>query len=287
MPDRARHGAVDFRLRPPAEGFLATSMFADPVRSAGKAEAVGSRLPASAIERSLDRLLAEMDEAGIAVGVITGRVRSVLGHVDNDDIARIVARHPDRFVAFAGIDPRDRHAACAAIDATMAAGFKGASLEPGLLADAWHADDRRLYPVYAHCEAGRVPVLLMTGGNAGPDLTYSHPAAIDRVAADFPGLTIIAGHGGWPWAHEILQVCFRRPNIHLSPDVYLNPGLPGAQEYVDAANGFLADRFLFGSAYPFSALDDAMRAMAGLPFAPAVRAKVMHGNARRLLGLAA
>lgn len=233
----------------------------------------------------MELLLREMDDAGIGVGVITGRIDSVFGSVPNADLERIVARHPGRFVAFAGVDVGERRRAVAGIDEARARGFKGVSLEPGTRPDAWACDDRRLYPIYAHCEDRGVTVLLMSGGNAGPDVTYSHPAAIDRVARDFPGLTIVAGHGNWPWAAEIIHVCYRRPNIYLSPDVYLNPMLPGAREYVDAANGFMAERFLFGSAYPFSALDDAVRFMHALPFRPEVRELVMHGNARRLLGL--
>lgn len=277
--------AIDFRLRPPARGFLNTSMFANLARSAGKAAGVGSRTPDSARKHSMQCLFSEMDAAGIGIGVISGRVSSVLGSVPNSDLASIVARYPDRFVAFAGIDPRDRRAASRDIDDAVNAGFKGISLEPGLLVDPWYLDDPRLYPLYAHCEDRRVLVLVMSGGNAGPDVSYCHPAAIDRVARDFPRLTIVAGHGNWPFVSEIIHVCYRRPNIFLSPDIYLNPGLPGAREYVDAANGFLAERLLFGSAYPFSALDDAMRFMKGFPLRPEVLELVLHGNAQRLLRL--
>ncbi len=260
-------------------------MFADIARSAGKAAGIGSRVPDSAREGSMDLLFDEMDESGVEMGVISGRVNSVLGSVANTDIAGIVARHPDRFVAFAGIDPVDRRATRQAVDDAIDAGFKGISLEPGLQMDPWYLDDPRLYPLYAYCEDRNVIILLMSGGNAGPDVTYCHPAAIDRVARDFPELTIVAGHGNWPFASEIIHVCYRRSNIFLSPDIYLNPGLPGAREYVDAANGFMAERMLFGSAYPFSALDDAIQFMANLPFRPEVLERVLHGNARRLLQL--
>jgi len=278
-------GAVDFRLRPPAGGFLHADMFANTRRSAGKAADIGSRLPESARKASMPLLIGEMDRAGIEVGVLTGRVNSVLGTVENQDLADIVARYPDRFVALAGVDVSDRRQARDEVDAAVRQGFRGISIEPGLRPDPWSLDDPRLYPLYAHCEARGVLTLVMSGGNAGPDVAYSHPAAIDRVARDFPELVIVAGHGNWPWASEIIHVCYRRANVYLSPDVYLNPSLPGAREYVDAANGFMADRFLFGSAYPFCALDDAVQFMYALPFRPDVRDRVLRRNARRLLGL--
>ena len=43
-----------------------------------------------------------------------------------------------------------------------------------------HADDRRLYPIYGHCEDVGVPVIMMVGGTAGPDLSYSDPIRTDR-----------------------------------------------------------------------------------------------------------
>jgi hypothetical protein len=85
-------------------------MFANAARAAGKAADVGSRLAASARERSIAALLDEMDRAGIALGVVTGRANSVLGSIPNDDLRAIVARHPGRFVAFAGIERSPRSA---------------------------------------------------------------------------------------------------------------------------------------------------------------------------------
>ena len=72
--------------------------------------------------------------------------------------------------------------------------------------------DRRLYPIYAHCEDHNIPIMLMGGGNTGPDVSYSSPEHIDRVLNDFPTLTVISSHGNWPWAKEIIHVAFRREN---------------------------------------------------------------------------
>ena len=89
----------------------------------------------------------------------------------------------------------------------------------------------------------------MAGGGNGPDASYSHPMVIDQIAADFPNLTIINTHGGYPWVTEILFVAYRRPNLYICPDMYLF-NQPGWQDYVTAANFALQDRFLFGTAIP-------------------------------------
>ena len=88
---------------------------------------------------------------------------------------------------------------------------------------------------------------------AMPALTRPIPrrSTLDRVARDFPTLKIISAHGNWPWVSQIIHVCYRRPNIYLSPDMYMHGNFPGAQDYLNALNGFLADRFLYASAYPF------------------------------------
>ena len=144
-------------------------------------------------------------------------------------------------------------------------GMKGIVLEPGLLAQPMHLDDPRIYPVYAHLEDRGIPVLFMAGGNAGPDITYTAPEHIDRVARDFPQMKIISGHGNWPWVAQIIHICYRRTNIWLSPDMYLFGGMPGAREYVDVMNGFMSERFLFATAYPVLPLGESVEKFLPVP----------------------
>ena len=94
-----------------------------------------------------------------------------------------------------------------------------------------------------------MPVIMLAGGNAGPDIGYTVPVALDRVLADFPKLKVAVAHGGWPWVHQVLHIAFRRPNLYLSPDMYL-VNMPGMNDYLKAADGFLAERFIYGSSFP-------------------------------------
>ena len=276
---------IDFRLRPPAKGFLETTMFREIDRTARMAAGVGMDVAPSFRQHSMPLLLAEMDRCGVAVGVIPGRVNSVLGSIPNDDIAMIVREHPGRFVGLAGIDPSDRNSAVKEAARCMTAGFKGVVLEPGLMTQPWYLDDAQLYPIYAYLEDYGIPVLFMAGGNAGPDITYSSPEHIDRVARDFPQMKIISGHGNWPWVSEILHVCYRRPNLYLSPDVYIHGKLPGSGDYVNALNGFMTHRFLYATAYPFLAVDTGLEAFLQLPIRDDVKERVLYRNAADLLGI--
>ena len=147
-----------------------------------------------------------------------------------------------------------------------------------------HTDDRRIYPIYAQLEDCGLPLIIMTGGNAGPDLSYTAPERLDRVLADFPGLRIVSSHGNWPWVHQILHVALRRPNLYLSPD-YLLANMPGTNDYLQAADSWLSDRFLYASAFPFAPVAAYADWFRALPIKPENLERIMHDNAAHLLGL--
>ena len=277
---------IDFRLRPPARGFLNLSLFRDVQRSARMSRCFGMDQAPSTTQRSPELLLQEMDAAGIDCGVVPGRrAHAFLGNVSNEDICAILQDYPNRFIGVAGIDPSDKYKAVDEIDRFVVNGpLKGVGIEPGLLPVPMYPNDRRIYPIYEKCEAEGIPLLLMAGGGNGPDAGYSAPMIIDQIAADFPKLTIINTHGGYPWVTEILFVAYRRPNVYICPDMYLF-NQPGWQDYVTAANFALQDRFLFGTAYPFIPLEAGVEHFKKLPFKPEVLPKVLYQNAVRALKL--
>lgn len=275
---------IDFRLRPPLKGFLDMVMYSAAERRDRITRQHGMEPAESAQKKSMDLLLRDMDEGGITTGVVMGRYSGLYGSVSNQDVADIVKAYPGRFIGIGSIDPANRRAAIRQIDEALALGLKGINLEPGAYALPLYADDRRLYPIYAHCEDRRVPVTVMAGGSAGPDLSYTSPEHIDRVAADFPELKIAISHGGWPWVQEILHVAFRRPNVYISPDQYLC-NMPGMNDYLIAANGYLADRFLYASSYPFISVKGYAEWFRKLPIRPELLGQIMYGNAARFLGL--
>jgi len=275
---------IDFRLRPPVAGFKDTLMYSAGERRDGFTRTVGFEPSPAAQKQSMELLLQEMDAAKVDKGVVVGRLAGTLGSVSNADVQAIVKAHPNRFIGAASIDPTSRKGACDTIDAAIDNGFKLVNIEPGSYPVPMYADDRRLYPIYAHCEDRKMPVIMMVGGTAGPDLSYSDPIRTDRVLADFPNLKVIVAHGGWPWVTEILHIAFRRTNMYLSPDMYFSR-MPGWEEYVKAADSFLADRTLYASSFPFCPVQGYKEWFEKLPISETNLAKVMGGNAERLLSL--
>lgn len=275
---------VDFRLRPPARGFLATKIYANAANRDRYTKRLGFDPVPSAQAQSMQLLLAEMTEAGITTGVVVGRTTATLGSIPNEDVAAIVAEHPGLFVGIGSADTSDRRRAVAMIEESRALGLKMVNIEPGVMDPPLRPDDRRLYPIYAHCEDTAMPLVIMAGGGAGPDITYTAPECLDRVLMDFPKLTLVCSHGGWPQVGEILAVAFRRPNLYLCPDMYLL-GLPGMGDYLSALNSFLADQMLFGTAYPFCPLPEYVRRFMQLDIKPEAREAMLWRNAHRLLGM--
>jgi uncharacterized protein len=275
---------VDFRIRPPFKDFLATAMYAGARRRDGITRAIGFEPSPAALQLSVDMMIGEMDEAGIGRGVVVGRNSGPLGSVDNAVVMEFCNSHPGRFVPVASIDPSDRRTAMAEVDRAIAAGFRAFNIEPGGASPAMHVDDRRVYPIYAQLEDRGMPVIVMSGGNAGPDLSYTAPERLDRVLADFPSLKVVSSHGNWPWVHQILHVAFRRPNLYLSPD-YLMANMPGMDDYIRAADTWLSHRFLYASAFPFAPIKDYADWFRALPIRPESLERIMGANAIELLGL--
>lgn len=275
---------VDFRLRPPSRGFLATKIYANAANRDRYTRRLGFEPAASVQAQSMPLLLREMDAAGITRGVVVGRTTATLGSVPNEDVATIVAENSGRFVGIGSADTTDRRRAVAMIEECRRLGLAMVNLEPGVMDPPLHADDRRLYPIYAHCEDTGMPLVIMGGGGAGPDISYTAPAHMDRMLADFPKLTVICSHGGWPWVQEMVSIAFRRPNLYLCPDMYLID-LPGMDDYLRAANSFLAEQLLFGTAYPFCPLEPYVARFMQLDIRSSAREMMLWRNADRLLGL--
>jgi predicted TIM-barrel fold metal-dependent hydrolase len=88
-------------------------------------------------------------------------------------------------------------------------------------------------------------------------------------------------HAGWPFVTQMLGIAFRRANIYVCADLYML-GLPGWRDYVDAANLYLEDRFLFGTAYPFNGLQEYADKFVDLPFRREILGKLMYDNSAAL-----
>ena len=197
---------IDVRLRPPFKGFK--QQFS-PAGNKALSAKFGLTSPESVQQVSEELMLKEMDEAGITCGLATGRNGHFRYNIPNDDLVDMTAHYKGRILGAAGLNCADVPQAMADVEKYVINGpLKAVSMEPGACPVPRYANDRRLYPIYEMCQAHKIPVILMLGGRAGPDVSYSNPEIISRIAADFPNARFMVSHGGWPWVQAVIGVCF-------------------------------------------------------------------------------
>lgn len=213
----------------------------------------------------------------------------------NDLMAEVQKRHWGSFIGVAGIDaggvyhdPIEEIRRCAKM------GLRAVFLEPGR-SPGCNLDDPRLHPIYEECVKLDLTIIPQTSGPlGGKNIDYAHPQHIERVTEDFPTLRIVCGHGHYPYVREAITVATRRENIYLSPDVYLR--MLGREDWLESINENyrayfgnygIADRFLFGSAYPLFDLKDYMRFFFSLSWKREVLNRILYKNAIRAFKLEA
>ena len=274
---------IDARCRPPVDYFLDQVMYRNSDRSQANVRSRGFTPSHPLGSRSMTDFWAEVDDASIDTIVVPGRlpnemfggaedVTSLYEHLGGNDRAIILES-----VSAVDADPGAR------IKEARARGARGLVFEPGL-DPGYYLDDAQNSAFYDAASQSGLPIYIMGGGNAGPDVSFANPVALDRVAARFPELRLIAVHAGWPWIQETLGVAFRRSNVWLLPDLYF-PGMPGEADILIAAKGYLQDRLLFASAYPFCNLPELVNRYRQLPLPGDILDKLFGKNAERLFGL--
>ena len=141
------------------------------------------------------------------------------------------ARPSRAFFAYAALNPYDDPGAADAVAGLKERGAVGIVVEPGIADEPAYVDDPRIDPLCEACLGAGLPLLIMAGGEAGPDLSYCDPVLLDRLAIRHPQLQIVNVHGGWPLVQGALGVAFRRKNVWYLGDVYF-PNLPGEADIV-------------------------------------------------------
>jgi predicted TIM-barrel fold metal-dependent hydrolase len=153
-------------------------------------------------------------------------------------------------------------------------------------------NDRRLYPLFEVINELKAPVMIDVGttgmgagmpGGMGARLRHAHPEAIDELAADFPNLTILAAHPGWPWVDEMTAVVLHKGNVFWELSGWAPKYFP-PQLKVDI-RGRLKDKILFGSDYPSIPHERLFREWNELAYSDDVQERIFYRNAERVLRL--
>ncbi len=176
---------------------------------------------------SPEEFVAQMDEAGYekvfiaAVKMGSYKGRWLASDFSNEEVYEIIKDYPDRLVGLAGYDPFNIMESLRQIErAVREFGFKGVYAHT--LGWDIRPDDRRMYPCYVKCIELGIPFSMQVGHSL--ELMPSEagrPIYIDKVALDFPELTFIASHTGWPWCEELIALAWKHRNVYIDISAHL------------------------------------------------------------------
>jgi predicted TIM-barrel fold metal-dependent hydrolase len=231
-------------------------------------------------------VLDEMDNQGVTHSVILGR-NNQAGSSNAELLDFLSSNEGERFFGFIGIEDMTVEEAVETIHKYAATGrFHGVAANPAKIRPFTPIGDPSLDPIFEACMEHDLPFcmtlsMLITLLADGADYDYIHPRQLIRVLEKYPDLDLIISHAAWPFVQESIAVAVHYPNLYLCPDFYM--GFPGAEQYLEAADKGLEDQVLYASCYPNVPYDYAMKHYRSGDLPPDIMAKIMEGNARRLL----
>jgi len=150
------------------------------------------------------------------------------------------------------------------------------------------ASDPLWDPFYkASIDAGS-PVMILAGltgigqglpGGKGIVLDDGHPRHIDRVAARYPELKILAARPAWPWQDEMLAILLHKPNVSYELHGW------GPKQFTPALKKEIGrrmqDRVMFGCDFPVLRYEKVIQDWTAEGYSESVLEKILFSNAHR------
>jgi predicted TIM-barrel fold metal-dependent hydrolase len=173
---------------------------------------LGCRLPPPEPEKFAAIWMHELDRHQVARAAL---ISSVPG--DEASVAAAVEAHPDRFFAYAMVNPRNWnpesftriHAAC------LFPAMHGYSIHDECAAPVfeWAEQNRRV--VFVHCGLLSVGIRGKLGLESRFDMRFSNPIDLHPVALRHPHASIVVPHFGAGYFREALMLADLCPNVYL------------------------------------------------------------------------
>lgn len=229
-------------------------------------------------------LLAQMEEAGVSMTLISAWAGPSGDLISNDEVERAVDAAPEKLRGFLSADLNDPMKAVREIRARARSGkFAGVRVVPWL----WGLppNDRRYYPVYAACVDAGLPFCTQIGhtgplksSGAGRPIPY-----LEDVLLDFPELVVVGGHVGFPWIDEVVTLVRKFPNFYIDTSAYAVHRLP--ENFVRFMKAEGAGRVMFGTNAPMLSAARCLAKLDALGLDEGVKAQFLGANARRVFAL--
>jgi predicted TIM-barrel fold metal-dependent hydrolase len=103
---------------------------------------------------------------------------------------------------------------------------------------------------------------------------------LDQVAAEFPELTIVGGHIGYPWTTEMIALTTKYENVYIDTSAYKPKRYPA--ELVEYMKRHGKKKVLFGSNFPMIMPGDCISDLERLGLDEETTKLFLHDNAARV-----
>ena len=278
---------IDFRVRVPIALCPDIQL---PQETLAQYNAVLDVTNKSKTSRTLEDLMADLDNNGVDHAVM--HAENEIGDVAdalNRTVADIVEKHPERFtgIGTVSLEGFSIKKALRQVEDCAEMGLVGISMEPAFF--GLHLDEKKLYPVYAKAMEKNLLVALHTGINytSNQPMKGENPILLDEIACDFPDLTIVASHAGWPWIPEMVAVARKHPNVLMEfggiAPKYLGATGSGWEMMYRLMNSVLSKQVLYGTDWPSMDHQRTLAEWQDLGLKPHVLGSVLAGNAKAVI----
>jgi uncharacterized protein len=238
--------------------------------------------------RTVESLLAAMDESGVETGVLTCALRDPdpahrAGTYAAEDFLALADEHPGRFLVSATVDRATRPLDNCRRIRELAQHPAVVLIRVTPLVEQYELNHRLYYPVYAACAEVGLPVSINVG-IPGPKVRSGcqDPVLLEDVLIDFPELTVIGAHMGHPYEAMLVQYMLKWSQLHLMTSAYLATYMdPRLVRFMDSSRG--RGRVLFASDHPVLPIGRALAAARELPLSDEAMEEFLGASARRLL----
>lgn len=240
--------------------------------------------------KTVESLVADMDAAGVDVGVLTGGLRDPdrahrKGIFAPEDFIAVAEAHPGRLAVSVTVDKAAKPTENVRRLREVGTDSNVVMARVTPLVEQYDLNHRLYYPVYAACEELGLPVSINVGV-PGPKVRShcQHPELLEDVLIDFPDLVVIGAHMGHPYEALLIQYMLKFENLYLMTSAYLAKYMdPDLVKFMDSSRG--QGRVWFASDHPVLPAAKALDAARQLPLSEESMKEFLGASAARILGL--
>jgi len=194
-----------------------------PVKTMEDWRAVTRRAPGKEPGESAASLIKKMDETGVSMACVLPESFIPMSNgarmmSTNGWLAREFSKYPDRLIGVCNVGPFTWRGVKNAIweveHSVKEMGFKAVKFYP---VDDCAINNKDLWPFYEKLQQLEVPLFVHSGASycIPGRSAYANPQMFEDVCEDFPDLTILAYHMGYPF-NDSLNICAAKyPNLYI------------------------------------------------------------------------